>query len=584
MLKTAFLRQLVSTYKTGRLVPFLGAGMSRPACPDWGGFVEALEKRAGLCQVEGDLLARGHAALRTLRRRDGASLGPAIREALGTRRAIPEQTLALASLHWPLVITTNYDDLFLSAATDNSDPQPRRTSVLGRCPDHVNRVLSSLREPSESLLWALHGYVGGQSGRRNLVPEDTLRRLETELVVGHDEYRRLIHREPHFRRAFAEVFRQRSFLFLGSGLSDPHLLGLFAEVLELSGPNTTPHFAVVCKRDLKQINTAALAEQFGILTYVVAKHEDLPPLLREFADLVATAPGLSSVSYDLGPEGGHRRLELARGTPDFPPEGECVAFSAGLWNGRFFPSRAHQPVLEKCLARGLVQAEKQQPPALKDGRVTTKFADAPVYYVVARDIAEGGGQRDLRVVQPATEELLETACQDGFSGVHTQVLASGSGSTVPARFALSQMIRAFANWSSRDRRSGLERLRIFIREPDLWLDVSSGRLDIAETLSAVNCRFWVEVHESAELTTRQLELEPSTWKLAELCQRLSLTLDGWDVEVLPASRRGQGKVPLREAFARSIGELGIVPGATLRFTRSVPEKAEPRPGKRAKAS
>jgi hypothetical protein len=40
--------------------------------------------------------------------------------------------------------------------------------------------------------------------------------LESQFVVGHDEYLRVTYREQHFRRAFAEVFRQRSLATLSS--------------------------------------------------------------------------------------------------------------------------------------------------------------------------------------------------------------------------------------------------------------------------------------------------------------------------------------------------------------------------------
>ncbi len=132
--------------------------------------------------------------------------------------------------------------------------------------------------------------------------------------------------------------------------------------------------------------------------------------------MVQQLPGLSSVTYELGPEGGNRRLELARGLPEFPPDGEFAAISAGVSKAGFHPSRARKRVFEESIARGLMDPG-EQPPSL------------------------------------------------------------------PA-------------------------------------------------------------------------------------ERLALAQVGWDVEVRPASRRGQGRVPLGDAYGQTIGELGIVPGSTLRFTRA----------------
>jgi hypothetical protein len=69
--------------------------------------------------------------------------------------------------------------------------------------------------------------------------------LHEQIVIGHEQYRRVTYREIHFRRAFAEVFRQRSLLFLGSGISETYLQDLFGEVIELFEPSTRPHYALL---------------------------------------------------------------------------------------------------------------------------------------------------------------------------------------------------------------------------------------------------------------------------------------------------------------------------------------------------
>ena len=47
------LPRLAATYENGRLVPFIGAGMSRPTCTDWPGLVAKLESEAGIAPGEG---------------------------------------------------------------------------------------------------------------------------------------------------------------------------------------------------------------------------------------------------------------------------------------------------------------------------------------------------------------------------------------------------------------------------------------------------------------------------------------------------------------------------------------------------
>ena len=49
--------------------------------------------------------------------------------------------------------------------------------------------------------------------------------LAGQVVAGHQQYQNAINAHAHFRRAFAEVFRRRSLLFLGSGGGREHKAG-----------------------------------------------------------------------------------------------------------------------------------------------------------------------------------------------------------------------------------------------------------------------------------------------------------------------------------------------------------------------
>ena len=129
-------------------------------------------------------------------------------------QTIPPQTLSLSRLSWPLVLSTNYDNCY-AAAFHKSFPE-RHLAIVGRDAEDCQRVLTSLSTAGRSLLWALQGYLKDlpYSDLPSIVTPD----LDAQLVVGHEEYRRVTYRALHFRRAFAEVFRQRSLLFLGAGI------------------------------------------------------------------------------------------------------------------------------------------------------------------------------------------------------------------------------------------------------------------------------------------------------------------------------------------------------------------------------
>src|SRR3954469_15529071 len=107
-----------AAYVAGRLVPFLGSGVSLPVCRSWPGMVVELERLAQITWAPDDPprvddLALANRAAQALDRRRLNLRIPAadsVRDSLledGPAGA-PAATTAVAELHWPLVLTTNY--------------------------------------------------------------------------------------------------------------------------------------------------------------------------------------------------------------------------------------------------------------------------------------------------------------------------------------------------------------------------------------------------------------------------------------------------------------------------------------------
>jgi hypothetical protein len=106
------------------------------------------------------LANRAARALERLQRSHGMSTADGVRSALLTAgpAAPPPNTMALASLDWPLVLTTNYDHLYVAAvhqlelnsphsAHRRMDPLERRTCpvrVVGRSAADCHRVLTGI--------------------------------------------------------------------------------------------------------------------------------------------------------------------------------------------------------------------------------------------------------------------------------------------------------------------------------------------------------------------------------------------------------------------------------------------------------
>src|SRR5262245_25784401 len=126
---TDILPRLVVAYETGRLVPFIGAGMSRPSSVGWSTLIARLEENGvnkgaetGESTVSEDpdsspsgLIRGASRAVRKLRASNRDAFQDALSKALFDSSELPPQMEALAKIWWPLVLTTNYDDFYVNA-------------------------------------------------------------------------------------------------------------------------------------------------------------------------------------------------------------------------------------------------------------------------------------------------------------------------------------------------------------------------------------------------------------------------------------------------------------------------------------
>lgn len=550
--------------------------MSYPTCPLWKGFVERLERYAQLQEGQGDPIQRSFEVVRRLRRPNHSGLPGAIRQVLCTAPQQPPHKLRLlAQIYWPLVLTTNYDDLFLfsvhEAIKERKVPEP--FTVLGRSPGHCQRVLSSLHEPAEPIFWALHGFVGGQAPA---VPGDSPHLPSRELVVGHDEYRQVTHSEPHFRRAFAEVFRSRSLLFLGTSMSDQHLLGLFEEVLALGGPNPLPHFAVVSKND-KDLNRRFLRTRLNTVLIELPEYDDIEAFLQQLGGETqkprrrAANWSYSMLSSEVRQPSDAADLELVRGRIILPQEGECIALSAGLEEKQHYQfSPAANAVLDQARTQGII-GSGAKPEPLPHGSLVTRYAGAPIFVGVPRDTSVAYDKRDLRRVFTTTLQLLDAAAGAGFRTLRTQLLGTGKSRHYPSRFALAQMLRAYAAWFRAQPARPTLRVIVHVYARDVIFDLSAGRLNLSELLTCEDIRFWAEVSTAEEsLPDRQMLFMPGNTAIAEVARLFDLEGPDWRLAVRPAPTRDEREHSLPDAWAWTLDDLGVAPGSTLRFIPAPP--------------
>ena len=112
------LPHIATLYRRGLLVPFIGSGMGFPACTSWKEFLRRLAD-----ETVSALRPMPHELRATKYRNALLACDPA------QTVAPPRKAKRLRQSYWPLVLTTNYDDLYWSAASRRWRSSP---IVLGR--------------------------------------------------------------------------------------------------------------------------------------------------------------------------------------------------------------------------------------------------------------------------------------------------------------------------------------------------------------------------------------------------------------------------------------------------------------------
>ncbi len=560
---------LVNVYQAGRLVPFLGAGMSANKLTLWPEFLKKLEAEADLDPAKCELTmatpdARAQRARTRIENRYGWNhFLESVRTALkGSSNELPAQTSRLSEICWPLVVSTNYDDLFFYSCRCNPESPHYATGgievqVLGRSARDCKLVISSLTGPFDrQYIWHIQGFLGGQFGRDVKTDVPNLRSLEEQMVVGHAEYRAVTNRAPDFRRCFGELFNLRSFLFLGTSLKEDYFLNLFGEVLDLCGPSAVPHFAFTKKGE---VDSKFLADQMNITVCEFDDWPDLPKWLKCLSDEVkqskicevrrSYAMGLApNDNADLEIVGAPASLDIA--------DDEVLAIVAKRNPDNGFP-QLEEPFDQLDLAG-----------ARSHGEHIFQFEHPRVYAVTAR-IAESDSDD---AVYRACLDLLKLLCETctPLSNVHLQM--SRLSGSVPPIYGFMEAVRTFARW----KRCSGSALRLTVHiEQTVRFNLASGRIDIRELLSSDQIRFWAVVYSGGnrEPVRRALRYPPET-KLATVLKDIDLPFadgsENWYVSLCPSPRRGAQPRIACELLELSLIEVGVAFGSVLILEYAVP--------------
>jgi hypothetical protein len=247
--------RLKEAARTGNLVPFIGAGVSRQAqtatsnaFPTWS---ELLVNLAELAAEEEAITSDEKQQISDLINRGKFLMAAqAVRSAMATdsfdhyikSRFMPPDAQpgrihqALFKLHPSLVLTTNYDRLLEDAYA----------SLYGKTPDiatykdaqEVQRFLQSRHQsPERPLIFKLHGTAASPSGA----------------ILAELDYRKLLYQEPGYRMVLSAIFLTRAVLMIGFSFSDPELTALVEALRESLKHGSSPDYIVLPKGEKKSV-------------------------------------------------------------------------------------------------------------------------------------------------------------------------------------------------------------------------------------------------------------------------------------------------------------------------------------------
>lgn len=562
---------LVNLYNKRNLIPFTGSGLSAPNIPTWPGFLRNLcsitnvEFNNKINYTSQELIQLSDRLVTLLSRNSKKLLVASIRQSLGyTSDKVPLPTdscIALSKIWWPLVLSTNYDRMFVEEyIKSHRDIDGPPVSVFGRNQSDCHSLLSSLESPSNTIYWALQGYFGnGFNG------ED----LQEELVVGYKQYRSATFNNPAFRSAFAEIFRNYSFLFIGSSLNEEYFRGLFGEIIERHGSNPMPHFALFRKEDIDtgSIDHHLMHTRFNIISVYyeneTGSYAGLCNVIRKLNDSIksethrlwkfAFKPRKLQVSDERQPEPG---LELLASSIVFPRKNECVVFSAGREHSILLSHIGINLIIENLGSYDEGKFEKIQ------GGLW-RYSDSDIFAAVARREDNGKSSRDnrdLRIVCDAMIDILKY-CNGHYKEINVMLLAAGRRRVFPPVYSLIQMVRGYKGFVSNN--EVLSKIKIHIVDPAVLSFLRKYPLEIEELLNSDEIRLNVQIQDDNETERFQFFAAPGI-AVSEISVYCDISETFWNVRFLPSPFPDQ-KINVNSTL--TVREAGLIPGSTIIYTR-----------------
>ena len=537
--------------RRGLLVPVLGAGMSRgTGGKDWAAFVKALEKEAKLGSAQDgkddeDYAMRAELALRLLRSDTEKSIEiiDIIKNSTGTatlKSSSTKQLLALAQHRWPLVITMNYDGWYEKSFQKKWGSTYPDIVTKGRTPEDCWSVIRSLTTIKSPLCWAIHG--------RFESPE--------ELVITSSDYRNALHDEQHFRRAIAMVIRQRSLLFLGTSMDDPHLNDVLDEDAHHLGGTSLPRFAIFIGKNITVSQAIYLRTERGIIPIHMSA-DDLPEWLNQLCCTEVSRGGLNGMTYEqtFSQQGNSVEVTLSNRKVTLA-DIEDTNSSSHIWGLSAGIGGTGWHVAEWVSKMGIHPPAAVVPPS----GICESQKHPNVWFVQSQKrAADKTWRRDLRAIGENLTHLLDVAVKRNAPVLHLNLIGGGEGRDDPSPWYLIAMLQAIRLHSLAAPDSQL-RIDIHLTDRDVLFELLGGRLSPSTILAGPPWPVWIDASPLRELRQRTTLTGPGA-TVHDLIAQAGFPPDKIRIDIEPRPSTAKESITPQSTVASA----GILPGATLKL-------------------
>ena len=256
--------RLIRATKSGRLVPFVGAGISKKAMhglfPSWS---ELMYEMVDLAQKEGGITSGEQRELIRLLKDGKLTVVADV-----VKRVLQEETfdryldrrfnysdlskanldtqVLLLKISSRLIVTTNYDHLLEDAFARHFRRSPMVATF--REAYSVQNATQDYNADTYPLIFKVHGDV----------------RVKDSLILSDRDYRSLLYDHQTYGSVITSIFMNSTMLFVGFSLSDREIMSHLERVRHRLNYVSQSHFALVPKGSVTITELRFFKEAFGV--------------------------------------------------------------------------------------------------------------------------------------------------------------------------------------------------------------------------------------------------------------------------------------------------------------------------------